>query len=623
MDDDRRLLVLEMEEKIDHIFSGIESLRTVSSSGKTRRQLLEEIFRAVHSLKATAAAQQMEELAKLAHEFENLLHSLRLGRVQFDNEVLEVFEETADTLFEALSDVRQSTTAGQSLLQRLNQMSSASPKRERAEAEILVNALPAELWQSLSDSEKFRLQESVAEGGRPYLVSTQFKTPNFDRQFQQLRENLERSGELISVAPVVDAGRADTIDFRILYCRQASLEEVESELSTFSDVSVMEVPSVAPNATTIPQQPFSDKSDFIRVSLDELDRLISAAYVLLREADASLGTASGELNATARKLRESYLNLTSSIVALRVLSIDRVLRRAVRAGRTAARSSGKDIDFVIEGSDLMLDKSLCDAISDPLIHLVRNAVDHGIEEPAVRMRSGKTGRARVTIRATTTQGQPRVAVIDDGRGIDPDAITAAAVRLGIEPESSQLSLERSLRMIFRPGFSTTETVSDLSGRGVGLDVVEKSIEQLGGEVRVSSEPGSGSCFEILLPVTFGLLETVVVRSGNRRYLLDADKVLSIQPYVSKSDSSGEELFELNVLLGHSSSGERTAQTLLLCEALGERKVTLLVDEVETRERVLIRSLGSHAGRWYGIAGATELHDGTVVLLLDLPRLVKK
>jgi two-component system, chemotaxis family, sensor kinase CheA len=639
VDQDQRLILLEMEEKIDRIFSSIEALRLVSGSGKTRRELLEEIFRDVHSLKASAATQQMEELTSIAYEFETLLHALRIGRIKFDEEILSIFDETADALFETLSETRDSASTRAPLRERLKRLSNAPPRRQRAEVEIILNSLPSEIWQSLNDQERHKLQETLAEGAHLYLLSTDFETTDFDRQFHELKEKLGARGELISTAPRVSPHRADRIDFRILYTQQAPIEEVKSELLDFSDVSVTEVPGFnTPSITTsstsgIPTQidQFADKTDFIRVGLNELDRLISSAYLLLRQADYTLAGRSADFELGVRDLRDSCLKLAADIVELRMVSVDRVLQRALRAGRAAARSCAKEIDFQLQGDDLLLDKSLCDAIVDPLIHLVRNAVDHGIEDPEQRTMAGKSARGNVKIKAAMSQGQPQITVTDDGGGIDPILISEAAVRLGIERQPVALSLDRSLRIIFRPGFSTSIDTSNVSGRGVGLDVVETTIERLGGEIRVSSEPGAGSSFQIRLPVTFGLLDAVVVRSGQYLYALDASKVVAAGDF-RPNEHEELRLLELDTLLGQSSELDKDRpRTLLVCEFPMEadngktnpERFGLLVDGVEKREKVLVRNLGSHGARWFGVAGAIELTDGTVALLLDLPRLVRK
>jgi len=291
---------------------------------------------------------------------------------------------------------------------------------------------------------------------------------------------------------------------------------------------------------------------------------------------------------------------------------------------------------------LMLDKSLAEAIADPLIHLVRNAVDHGIETVNERLSRGKKKRGRIVIEAASVQGQTRVTVSDDGRGIDASLVSEAAVHLGVVPEGSQLGLPQCMRIIFRPGFSTAGRVSVTSGRGVGLDAVEDAIEQVGGGIRVASVTGEGSSFEIRLPVTFGLLDVVVVEVGDRRYLIDAAHVLERHPFVAADVESNEsarhiKLYEeylnlvfLSEVLGQTSLqlDEEIAREVLVCQTVKTdsseaRHVALLVDAAVGPQKVLVRNLGSRGSRWFGVAGASELRDGTVALLLDLPRLLNR
>ncbi|HEX5966255.1 MAG TPA: ATP-binding protein [Pyrinomonadaceae bacterium] len=307
----------EFEDRLTQISAAIDQVRT--TSGKDRRDLLDALFRNVHSLKAAAHANGLNDLAARAHEFEDLLHSVRTGKASLDD--LTDF------------DPPQSTQAG--------------------------NAIPAEIRDSLKDEERYRLAECVRENASIYLVETNFEVSDFDRQFQQLKQELNDNGEVIATAPMTEHGK---INFRILY---------------------------------------ATKSDLFRI-----------------------------------------------------------VDQAVRAGRAVAEAQGKEVDFSmrVDGS---LDKSICDALADPLMHLVRNAVDHGIET-----------KGHVAIEATET----RIVVKDDGRGIDP-----------------------SIReKMFAPGFSTARQITITSGRGVGLDVVKTAIEQLGGAITVSSEPGKGATFEITL-----------------------------------------------------------------------------------------------------------------------------
>jgi len=307
----------EFEERLTQISAKIDQLRT--STGKDRRELLDTLFRSVHSLKAAAHANGLNDLASRAHEFEDLLHGIRTGGTSLDE----------------LTDF------------------------DHAPSPRIENIIPADIHDSLKDDERYRLAECLAEKAHIYLVETNFDISDFDRQFQQLKQDLNKTGEVIATAPMTEDGR---INFRILYATKSELY--------------------------------------------------------------------------------------------------RIVDQAVRAGRAVAKATGKEVDFSIR-VDGALDKAVCDSLADPLMHLVRNAVDHGIET-----------KGHVAIEATET----RITVADDGCGMDASTI------------------ER----IFEPGFSTASELTAFSGRGVGLDVVKTAIEELGGAITVSSAPGKGATFEITL-----------------------------------------------------------------------------------------------------------------------------
>lgn len=312
----------EFERRLTQISATIDQLR--ASAGKDRRESLDLLFRSVHSLKAAAHANGLEDLAARAHEYENLLHAIRTGRASLDE--LPVFDHSPLTQIE--------------------------------------NVIPAEIHASLKDEERYRLAECLNENSSIYLVETGFDVSDFDRQFQQLKQDLNKTGEVIATAPMTEHGK---INFRILYATRSDLY--------------------------------------------------------------------------------------------------RIVDQAVRGGRAVAKATSKEVDFSIRIA-ASLDKPVCDALADPLMHLVRNAVDHGIES-----------KGRVTIGATSANNQTRISVADDGRGIDPSI----------------------LEKMFEPGFSTAPEITTISGRGVGLDVVKNAIEQLGGSISVLSEPGKGSTFEMTLP----------------------------------------------------------------------------------------------------------------------------
>jgi two-component system chemotaxis sensor kinase CheA len=348
---------------IEEIRTAVEELRNAPRGPALRKQL-DSLFRTVHNLKATAAADGLTELSHAAHELENILHELRTGKSTLDGNTLQHLTATSEALFES------------------------------------APAIPEEIWSSLKAEEKHAVKQSIEEGANLLLVQTSFDVADFDQQFQTLKETLSRNGEVISVAPRMES--EGKINFKILYASTAGAREILDDLARFPGVTVEEL------------------------------------------------------------VRQRTIEL---------------LQYAVRAGEAAALATGKEVDFEVRGEDLSLDNSLREALVAPLLHLVRNAVDHGIEPADERVKLGKNARGKIVIEAATVEGQTRITVTDDGRGIDPAIIS----------------------LLFQPGFSTAREVTTISGRGVGLDVVETTLKELGGSITVNSDPGKGSTFQITLP----------------------------------------------------------------------------------------------------------------------------
>lgn len=341
---------MELEARVEQISATVRELRQNAGDGRKTRQLLDSLFRTVHSLKAAASAEGLNDVTRIAHEFEDLLHALRTGKLTLDDELLQAFDDTTLAL---LGGTATSSLHG---LHKLTGDQSASH-----------DLVPAEL-RNLKDDERHRAAEAIREGSNVYLMEAVFEASDFDERFRQLKERLEQVAELISTSATM---KDDEIVFQVVY---------------------------ASRSEKIPAQT--------------------------------------------------------------------VLRQAVRAGKSTAERLAKEVNFVVHGGEVLLEKSVSDALADSLLHLVRNAVDHGIDS-----------RGTITLQATTTRDDVRITVTDNGRGIDA----------------------ANLPLIFQPGFSTATEVTELSGRGVGLDAVKEAVEQVGGTVKVTSEPRRGASFEIKMP----------------------------------------------------------------------------------------------------------------------------
>jgi chemotaxis protein histidine kinase CheA len=327
-----------------------------------------------------------------------------------------------------------------------------------------------------------------------------------------------------------------------------------------------------------------------------------------------------------------------------------VLERAARAARIAARVAGKEIEFEVAGGDVRVDRALAEQIGEPLLHLLRNAVDHGIETAKERRAAGKPPGGRVRLEVAAEGSRVRVRVADDGRGIDTERVGRVAVAQGLLEAGARITDEHALRLIFRPGFSTAAEISTVSGRGVGLDVVEHALEQAGGELRVRTARGEGTTFELRVPLTLALVPVVVVHARGYAYAIDASHVIAAA-YLEPQDMEGDEagrtarwhgkrlpLISLRSLLGDAPTQVNDAGALWPVVVMRRERddantwregagapeeFVIAVDRIEGEREALVRSLGRHATRWRGVSGAFTRRDGTVALLLDLPRLLER
>jgi two-component system chemotaxis sensor kinase CheA len=390
-----------------------------------------------------------------------------------------------------------------------------------------------------------------------------------------------------------------------------------------------------------PPRAASGEITSIRVATEKVDRLINLVGELVItqsmiadvvkdfgvEKLVRLREAVGEMERTTRELQER-------VMAVRMVPIGSVFSRFPRVVRDLSASCGKEIDLEITGGETELDKSVVEQIGDPLMHIVRNAVDHGIEPPDERARMGKPSRGLLTLSACHQGGSVVLEIADDGRGLDTERIREKAVAAGVVESNEKLTTDQIHALIFTSGLSTARVVSDISGRGVGMDVVKRNIEALGGTVGITSSPGRGSCFRIRLPLTLAILDGLTLRVGEGTFIVPLIAVVeSLQPRREQLRSvlgQGEvvvvrgqpvPLIRLHRVLGL--PGETTDPTcaLVVIVEQDDGLVALLVDDVLGQQKVVIKSLERNFRRTEGISAATILGDGRVALILDVPGLV--
>lgn len=661
MDDEQTQFIADAREIVEKLCRDVEQLRTARSHGPKRRKVAARIFRLVHTLKGSAGSLGLKSVSQIAHDFESVLDGVRLGRIEITDPVLDTFEDAADAIARALQSAPAETNEldAAKIVKRLNGLSVTSAPHGTL-AGSLRASLPPEIARSLSEYDLQHTREAVDEGAKLYIVSASFAIETFDQKFRELTKLLGQSGEVISTV-TGEPATAGEINFRFLFASERVSADVlrqagrlgHIELSAISAESPLAGAKVPQGTSPSPASPI-DKSNMgespsVRVEMKQIDELISSVGELFRfttNALLSLSATANEqaVDAVTMHLRRWFIKLEEQLIRLRLVPAGDLLERAAaRAGRIAARQMGKQVEFEIAGRDVGIDKSLADIIADPLFHLVRNAVTHGIESPEERVASGKSAMGKVRLAAFNEGSRIHMTVTDDGRGIDWDRIAAAAAEQGIARNGSDLSTDQCLRLIFRPGFSTARAVSELSGRGIGLDVVDRAMEPAGGEVRVATEPGVGTTFAMIMPATLALVQCLVVQSGGQLYAIESEEVRDSDMAANQTeidetrnhvDWQGESLPLLNLrtLLGQAASldpvrpviiwqvpnNSTAAQTV----TDGKNRYALVVDGIRGRQETLVRSLGRHAARWAGVCGAAELFDGNVALVLDLRELIK-
>jgi len=605
------------------------------------------LFRSIHSLKGVAAMVGLTGVADAAHDLEALLDDLRMGRVA--------------PVPATRAAIRDGLSAVAGLVARVAAGEEAPaldvPLRERIAAGLapapapkgVAPLLPASLDGTLSDYERHRVEESARKGKRLVLVDLDLDFDAFDTALRSAMGEASAAGELIGTFPG-SATEPSRMAFRLLVAvppgTDAKALGARCAAQGVVDLSPVPAPVPPPAAEAAAEAAPQVAKGVVRVPLEKVAALVDLAGELAL-ARGALGRALGrallgapdrgaryEAQRAFAQLDRLVSSLGPAALALRLVPVESLTSRLNRAFVRAAAALGKEADFVVHGVETEIDKVLADELADPLLHIVRNALDHGIELPAERRAAGKPARGRVTMTVAPRGREVVLTLTDDGRGIDAAGLVRTARETGIlapaEPDPRD-----PFALLFRPGFSTAAVVSEFSGRGVGLDVVKENLASLGGRVSVSSSPGAGTTFEVVVPMTLVLLESLVVRVGDLRLAVPGENVLrtlEVRPEdVEVVDGTpcirdGERplpVARLGELLGLApGAGKREAEPVVVAEA-GERAAAFVVDAVEGVWDLLVKPLAESVPRPKEISGAAEVPGGDVALALDPGALVAK
>ena len=630
----------EAEELLDTLSRDLIDLEAQGQN--VRPELVNKIFRNVHSLKGLAGMLGFTEISELSHNLEDMLDRLRMGKIAINRDLVDLLYDSVDSLNRLVIGISDPAVAGlvdlTRLTSRIHQAASNQPQQKQGDA-LADITLDEHTRKSLTEYEEHRLVENVRGGKNVMTCEVTFDFSDFDEKLRALTATLSEAGEVISTLPAIDSTGGAGISFRLLYgstLDDAAVAAIAPQAKVVSlrgaRVSSPAQPAGAGEDTRAPTADEEDVSlrsvsQTVRVDISRLDHLMNIVGELLIEKNHLQALANGrELLKISRNFDRKLSELQRSVIEIRMVPVGQIYSKLSRTVRKVARELNKEIELVLRGEDTELDKMMVEELTDPLMHIIRNALDHGIES-----------RGRITLTAYQQGNSVVIDVRDDGRGIDPDKIRKAAVQRGLIGKDEAVDAQRAYELMFTPGFSTASSVSEISGRGVGLDVVKRNIQELKGSIEVHSEIGTGTTFRIMLPITLAIIQALVVRSGGEDFAVPLTSVDESLRIYSRDIRTVErrEVFTLRDttvpllrlsdafnLQGRSDEGPDTKWFVVVTRS-GDKSVGLLVDRLVRQQEIVIKSIGTRLKSVPGVAGATEVGEGQIVLVVDVGSLIER
>jgi two-component system chemotaxis sensor kinase CheA len=659
--------------------------------------LLNAIFRGFHTVKGGAGFLALNELVDVCHGAENIFDLLRTGKRTVNADLMDTILSALDTIndmFDLVKSREPLTTADAALLaelRRLSQPEDAAPVVETPIPEPVVAPPEATHQEEISDAsddmsedEFERLLDELHGGGSPSAntipsddnsASTDTSGDISDDEFESLLDELHGQGAFssdINNSTTSTASSDDEInddEFESLLdelhgkgnapkpSEAKSSEEIAASSTRPSDVPASSATPIAQPASSSPApqaskptpapapkkaaQPATPQGETtVRVDTKRLDKIMNMVgeLVLVRNRLTSLGLTSDDedLTKAVSNLDAVTTDLQGAVMKTRMQPIKKVFGRFPRVVRDLARSLNKDIQLVLVGEDTDLDKNLVEALADPLVHLVRNSVDHGIEEPSIREEKGKPRQGTVTLSASQEGDHILLTIKDDGAGMDAEKLKGIAIDRGVldVDAAARMSDTEAFSLIFAPGFSTKTEISEVSGRGVGMDVVKTKITQLNGTVNIDSEMGVGTILEIKVPLTLAILPTLMVVVGEQTFALPLAAVNEIfhLDLTNTNRVDGQltiivrekaiPLFYLDQWLVRNYEDKPRDKGHVVIVQLGNQQVAFVVDRLIGQEEVVIKPLDRLLHGTPGMAGATITSDGGIALIIDIPNMLK-
>ncbi|MEK5397835.1 chemotaxis protein CheA [Paenibacillus sp. FSL K6-2859] len=689
--DMNQYLSMFIDESNDHLQSLNESMMGLEANPEDL-SIVQVIFRSAHTLKGMAATMGFEDLASLTHQMENVLDLVRNNKLRMQDFIFDTLFKSLDALESMVEDItrggegKADVSAIVSSLQAIVR-GEIPVESGAASAANTPAAQAAETPIHLDEFQFSVLEQSIQEGHHALYVDVTIRK---DCQLKAVRaymvfDLLERSGEVVKSFPSVQDIEQEKFDqsFSLYYITQKTADQIQAMIMNLSEIdkvtavaldqeslkmlgqesaaAVSEVAATATVEETAPAAPVASKplptkdegnkpgaaktggapSRTIRVDIERLDVLMNLFSELLidrvRLEQLASEVQNGDLTETVEHMGRVSGDLQNIVMKLRMVPVDTVFNRFPRMVRDLAKSLDKKVDLIVTGAETELDRTVIDEIGDPLVHLLRNAVDHGIESIADRIAAGKPETGTVHLRAFHSGNHVFIEIEEDGTGIYPEKVLKSAVKKGVitQEQAANMTDDEAYQLLFAPGFSTAEVISDVSGRGVGLDVVKAKISSLGGNVTIYSSPGKGTNFSVQLPLTLSIIAAMLIRLGSEKYAIPLSSI--VETGIVKSTQirtiHGNKMLEfrnshiplvsLSRLFSVPDYDESTEEeTEIVVVRKGERLVALAVQDFIGQNEIVIKNLGKYLPEIQGISGATILGDGQVALIIDPNAFIK-
>ncbi|SES67920.1 two-component system, chemotaxis family, sensor kinase CheA [Natronincola peptidivorans] len=663
-----------MEESKENLQSMNDILMKLESSPEDI-SLLNEIFRIAHTLKGMSGTMGFSNISSLTHEMENILDDIRNGKIRISNNVIDLLFECFDELEKYVNEIEKHNNEGglssSDLIEKLQQLMKAQ-EDDGSKAEVSnAGNLDVEVQQEreiiVNEYVDSTIKRAAEKNYNVYLVKVSLDKKCMLKSARAyiVINTLEKIAEVIQSTPSIEDIEDEKFDFHfeLIIVSKNSKDFIASEMNNISEIESIEIADILDRKLAItPSNDDELTSELedreqtvnkaatdanedvaikktktgktVRVDIDRLDNLMNLVSELIiiktRLEDIDDSEKRQRMNEATEHLERITTSLHDAVMKVRMVPIERVFNRFPRMVRDLSKELNKEISLIMTGADTEVDRTVIDEIGDPLIHLIRNSIDHGIEDMETRERSSKDKKGTVKLSAYPDGNSVVIEVEDDGKGIDIEKVKGKAIEKNIiSLQQSQLMEDNEIiQLLFAPGFSTADKISDLSGRGVGLDVVKTKIEALGGTVEVDSFKGQGSKFIIRLPLTLAIIQALLVVTGEEKYAIPLNNIKEISTITSKSirKVQGNEvvlfrnatlpIMRLANLLKVPNINEDQEEYTIVIVKKGDRVAGIVVDELIGQQEIVIKSLGKYLASIKGIAGATILGNGSVALIID-------